>query len=106
MLNDRPAAFIYGYHYLGSVYGLRRGFDAGLSRTGLGTVLLWNTLKDSARRGDRIYDMGIGSMESKRHFQNHLLPIFRLSHFPSAVLRTQLLRFSRWLNGRRLSGVS
>jgi len=106
MLNDRPAAFIYGYQYLGRVYGLRRGFDAECSRTGLGSVLLWNTLKDSALRGDSIYDMGIGSLESKRHFQNCLLPIYRISHFPAAVLRTQLLRFSRWLKGRRLSNVS
>jgi CelD/BcsL family acetyltransferase involved in cellulose biosynthesis len=106
MLNDRPAAFIYGYHFRGYVYGLRRGFDADLSRTGLGSVLLWNTIKDSAQRGDRIYDMGIGSMESKRHFQNCMLPIYRLSHFPAAVLRTQFLRFGRWLEGRRLSGVS
>ena len=106
MLDDRPAAFIYGYHYRGHVYGLRRGFDAELSRTGLGSVLLWNTLKDSAERGDCIYDMGIGSLESKRHFQNRLLPIYRLSHFPAAVLRTQFLRFGRWLEGCRLSGVS
>jgi hypothetical protein len=75
-------------------------------RTGLGTVLLWNTLKDSARRGDWIYDMGIGSPQSKRHFQNRVIPIFRLSHFPSSVLRAQFLRLGRWLESRRLSGVS
>jgi CelD/BcsL family acetyltransferase involved in cellulose biosynthesis len=106
MLDGRPAAFIYGYHYRGCAYGLRRGFDDRSSRTGLGTVLLWNTLKDSARRGDWMYDMGIGSPQSKRHFQNRVIPIFRLSHFPSSVLRTQFLRLGRWLEGRRLSGVS
>ncbi len=105
-LDDRPAAFIYGYHFHGLVYGLRRGFNAELSRTGLGTVLLWNTLKDSAQRGDRIYDMGIGSLESKRHFQNRTIPIIRLSHFPSSVPRTQFLRLGRWLEGRRLCGLS
>jgi CelD/BcsL family acetyltransferase involved in cellulose biosynthesis len=105
-LNDHPAAFIYGYHYRGSVYGLRRGFDAAVSRAGLGSILLWNTLEDSARRGDRLYDMGVGSLESKRHFQNRSLPIYRLSHFHAAVLRTQLLRVGRWLEGRRLTGAS
>lgn len=105
-LNDEPAAFIYGYHYRGNVYGLRRGFDAQRSRAGLGSVLLWKTLEDSAWRGDRIYDMGIGSLESKRHFQNRLLPIIRLSHFPAAGFRTQLLRFRRWLEERRLSEVT
>jgi len=106
MLDGRAAAFIYGYHYRGCAYGLRRGFDAELSRTGLGSVLLWYTLKDSALRGDLVYDMGIGSLESKRHFQNRVIPIFRLSHFPCSVPRTQFLRFGRWLEGRRLSGVS
>jgi hypothetical protein len=101
-LDNRPAAFIYGYHYRGRAYGLRRGFDAGYSRTGLGTVLLWRTLKDSAMRGDRLYDMGIGSLESKRHFQNRTFPIYRLSHFSSSVLRTQFLRLARWLQGRRV----
>jgi hypothetical protein len=106
MLDGHPAAFIYGYHFRGSVYGLRRGFNAELSTTGLGTLLLWNTLKDSALRGDRIYDMGIGSLDSKRHFQNRSIPIIRLSHFPSSVPRTQLLRLGRWLEGRRLCGLS
>jgi hypothetical protein len=103
--DGRPAAFIYGYHYRGSAYGLRRGFDADCSRTGLGTVLLWKTLKDGAERGDSIYDMGIGSPESKRHFQNRLIPIFRLSHFPSSVLRAQILRVGRWLSTRKVSGI-
>jgi hypothetical protein len=105
-LNDRPAAFIYGYHYRGQVYGLRRGFDSEISRSGLGSILLWNTLKDSAQRGDCIYDMGIGSLESKRHFKNRLLPIYRLSHFPITAMRTQFLRFGRWLEGCHLSDVS
>ena len=106
MLDGQPAAFIYGYHFRGSVYGLRRGFNAELSRTGLGTVLLWNTLKGSALTGDRLYDMGTGSLESKRHFQNRSIPIIRLSHFPSSVPRTQFLRFGRWLEARRLCGLS
>jgi CelD/BcsL family acetyltransferase involved in cellulose biosynthesis len=103
LLDDEPAAFIYGYHYQGYVYGLRRGFDAQRSRAGLGAVLLWLTLQDSAQRGDRIYDMGMGSLESKRHFQSRLLPIYRFSHFPAGVFRTQLLRISRWLKGRQIA---
>jgi hypothetical protein len=102
LLDGRPAAFIYGYHYRGYVFGLRRGFDAGLSRTGVGNVLLWHTLRDSARRGDLIYDMGSGSQESKRHFLTHLMPIYRHSHFPNTAMRAQLLRFRRWWEGRQL----
>jgi CelD/BcsL family acetyltransferase involved in cellulose biosynthesis len=96
-LDDRPAAFIYGYQYNGNVYGLRRGFDTSVSQNGLGSILLWKTLQDSAQRGDMFYDMGIGSLESKRHFQNCLLPIYRVNHFPAAVLRSQLLRVGRWV---------
>jgi hypothetical protein len=60
-------------------------------------VLLWRTLEDSAKRGDSIYDMGIGSMDSKRHFLNRITPIYRCSHYPAAVFRTQLLRVRRWI---------
>lgn len=102
LLDGRPAAFIYGYHYHGRVFGLRRGFDAELSRSGVGNVLLWHTLRDSARRGDAIYDMGPGALESKRHFLTRLAPIFRHSYFPGTALRTQILRFRRWWVGRQL----
>jgi len=102
LLDGRPAAFIYGYHYRGCVFGLRRGFDAELARSGAGNVLLWRTLRDSAERGDTIYDMGPGSIDSKRHFLTRLAPIFRYSYFPGARLRTQILRLRRWWEGRGL----
>jgi hypothetical protein len=105
LLDGRPAAFIYGYHYRGCVFGLRRGFDASLSRTGVGNLLLWRTLEDSARRGDIVYDMGPGSLESKRHFQTQLAPIYRHSHFPATALRAQLLRIRRWWDSRRLARI-
>ena len=77
LIDGVPVAFIYGYHYRGYVYGLRRGYDAERSREGAGNVLLAYTLRDSFARGDRIYDMGVGSLESKRHFQTRVLPILR-----------------------------
>ena len=95
-----PVAFVYGYQDRGYVYGLRRGYDAERSREGAGTVLLAYTLRDSFARGDRIYDMGVGSLESKRHFQTRLLPILRFSHFPRRRC-TQLLRLKRRWQGRR-----
>ena len=82
MLDDRPAAFIYGYHYKGCVYGLRRGFDADISRSGLGSVLLWNTIKDSAQRGDSIYDMGIGSIGKQEAFSKSLASDLPYKSFP------------------------
>jgi CelD/BcsL family acetyltransferase involved in cellulose biosynthesis len=95
-IGGRPAAFVYGYQYGGYVSGLRRGYDAERSREGAGNVLLAYTLRDSFARGDRIYDLGVGSLESKRHFQTRLLPILRFSHFPLLPMRTQLLRIKRW----------
>jgi CelD/BcsL family acetyltransferase involved in cellulose biosynthesis len=97
-----PAAFIYGYHMHGVSSGIRRGFDAAECSKGAGNVLLARTLQDSFARGDTIYDMGIGSIESKRYFQTRLIPIVRLCHFSSA-LRPQLLRAARWWSSRRFS---
>ena len=65
-------AFIYGYHYHGYVYGLRRGYDAERSREGAGNVLLAYTLRDSFARGDRIYDMGVGSLAEQAAIPNPL----------------------------------
>ena len=65
-------------------------------------MLLARTLCDSFARGDRIYDMGVGSLASKRHFETRQIPILRYSHFPPLALRAQLLRLRRWWQARRL----
>jgi len=96
LLDGSPAAFVYGYHYQGYVYGLRRGYDPERSRKGAGNVLLARVLRDGFDQGDRLYDMGVGSLETKRHFQTRLIPIYRCSHYPPSVPRTWLLRFKRW----------
>jgi CelD/BcsL family acetyltransferase involved in cellulose biosynthesis len=101
LLGGTPVAFIYGYSFCGYVYGLRRGYDARSARAGAGNVLLAYTLQDSFARGDRVYDMGVGSLESKRHFQTRLMPVLRFSHFPPLALRMQLLRLRRWWQGRQ-----
>jgi CelD/BcsL family acetyltransferase involved in cellulose biosynthesis len=104
LLDGTPVAFVYGYQYRGYVYGLRRGYDAQRTREGAGNALLARVLQDSFARGDRIYDMGVGSLESKRHFQTGLAPVMRYSHFPVLALRSQALRVKRWWQGRRLPG--
>jgi CelD/BcsL family acetyltransferase involved in cellulose biosynthesis len=106
LIDGVAAAFVYGYHSSGYVFGLRRGYDAGICREGAGNVLLARVLRDSFARGDRIYDMGPGSLEIKRHFQTRLLPVLRFSHFPLSLARAQLLRVKRWWQGAadRLGG--
>ena len=101
LISGTPAAFVYGYHYRGYLYGLRRGYDAQRSREGAGNVLMARVLRDGFARGDRIYDMGVGSLESKRHFQTRTVPILRYSHFPAPAWRAQVLRVSRWWQGRQ-----
>jgi CelD/BcsL family acetyltransferase involved in cellulose biosynthesis len=101
-LGDSPVAFVYGYHCRGYVYGLRRGFDSDVSREGAGNVLLGYTLRDCLELGDRVYDMGVGSIESKRNFLTRMIPILRFSHYPPLALRTQVLRLKRWWQGRSL----
>ncbi|MEN6457652.1 MAG: GNAT family N-acetyltransferase [Thermoguttaceae bacterium] len=102
LLDDAPLAFIYGYQYGGYVYGLRRGRDAERASDGAGNLLLARTLEDSFARGDRLYDMGVGSLASKRQFQTRLIPILRLSHYPLRSPRAQLLRLARWWQGRTI----
>jgi CelD/BcsL family acetyltransferase involved in cellulose biosynthesis len=101
LLGGEPVAFIYGYASGGYVYGLRRGHYAGRALDGAGTVLLAYTLRDSFAGGDRLYDMGVGSLRSKRHFQTRLAPIMRYSHFAPLAWRAQLLRVRRWWQGCR-----
>ncbi|MEN6558599.1 MAG: GNAT family N-acetyltransferase, partial [Thermoguttaceae bacterium] len=100
-IDGQPAAFIYGYHADGVTFGLRRGYDADRSRQGAGTVLLARTLADSFQRGDRLYDMGVGSLPSKRPFQTRLAPIWRFSHYEPSSPRTQILRVKRWWQSRQ-----
>lgn len=100
-IDGAPAAFLYNYCFRGYVSGLRRGFDPQWSRQGVGNVLLAYALRDSFARGDSIYDLGVGSLASKRHFQTRLAPILRLSHFPLLPARAQLLRVKRWWQARR-----
>jgi CelD/BcsL family acetyltransferase involved in cellulose biosynthesis len=101
-VDGKPAAFAYNYHFEGSIYGLRAGYDARLSKAGLGNVLYARTIEDSFQRGDHTYDLGVGSLDVKKRFLNCIVPIFRYSHFRVASPVAQLLRTKRWLQHRAL----
>jgi hypothetical protein len=106
LVDGSPVAFVYGYCHRGSLYGLRRGYDAACCRAGAGNVLLGYTLRDSFARGDRFYDMGVGSLASKRYFETRLLPILRFSHFAPLAARAQLVRLKRWWQSRRPASIA
>ncbi len=95
LLNDRPVAFAYNYHYLGWVYGVRSGFDSSAAQDGAGNVLMGKMIEDSFRRGDRLIDLGPNYLECKRHWLTHLQPAYHFTHFHPAGVRAQALRLKR-----------
>jgi len=95
-----PVAFMYNYHYRGTLYGLRMGFDPEMASVGPGTVLLRLILEDSFRRGDRFCDLGTGSLCCKRYWLTSLAASYRYTHFPNTLGRAQLLRLKRWYTAR------
>ena len=99
-LDGRPVAFVYNYIYDGRIYGLRKGFDPEFSTLRPGTTLEKMMLEDGFRRDDRLYDLGVGSLEIKAPWQTSVATSYRLTHFPAAISRVQLLRLKRWLSGK------
>jgi CelD/BcsL family acetyltransferase involved in cellulose biosynthesis len=102
LLDGQPTAFAYNYCHRGSVYGLRVGFDPQRSRDGAGSLMCAYSIRDSFQRGDRLYDMGVGYSQTKRHLATRQVPIYRLSHFHPLGAKAQLVRIKRWFEARRL----
>jgi hypothetical protein len=102
LLDQQPVAYAYNYHYAGHVYGLRVGYDPALAPNGAGNALYGRIIEDSFLRGDRIYDLGPGSLDCKKYFQTSILPIYRYSHFPLLPIRSQLLRLKRYMDASPL----
>lgn len=104
VLDGRALAFVYNYVWRGYVYGLRAGFNSA-ARQGAGSLLLAEVVRGCFEQNDWMFDMGIGSLEAKRHLMTRRIPIFRYSHYALPPLRTQLLRMRRWAEDRRLRAV-
>jgi CelD/BcsL family acetyltransferase involved in cellulose biosynthesis len=73
---------------------LRTGYDAEAGFQRAGTVLTGRLVEDSFRRGDRLFDMGPGSTDWKRYWQNGERDIFRLTHYSRRTVRAQALHWS------------
>jgi CelD/BcsL family acetyltransferase involved in cellulose biosynthesis len=91
-VGGRPAAFAYNYQFAGYVYGLRAGFDANACPAGAGSVLMRRMVEDSCARGDRVIDLGPGSLDSKRHWQTRMATAWRYTHYTWRSPRAQILR--------------
>jgi CelD/BcsL family acetyltransferase involved in cellulose biosynthesis len=101
LVAGRPVAFAYNYQFQGHVFGLRIGYDAQHAPDGAGNLLYAYAIRDSIQRGDRLYDLGPGSLECKRALMTQVEPIYRYSHYRPAAWRAQLIRFKRWMDERR-----
>lgn len=79
-LDDQPLAFFYAYRRADTLFGLRTGFDASLSKDGVGNIMYMHVLEDSIARGDKLIDLGPGSLKAKEPLRTRLEPIYRLPH--------------------------
>ncbi len=101
-LNGQAVAFSYNYHTDGALYGLRMGYDPAWAHCGVGSVLLAWTLRDSIRRGDHCLDMGVATHEIKQCWNPRMTPLGRVTHYPAASPRAQLLAWKRRFHRRVL----
>jgi hypothetical protein len=97
LVDERPVAFNYAYHYRGSVFGLRTGYDARAASEGAGTVLQHAMIEDSFARGDHTYDLGPDYLASKRYWQTEVRTAYRYTHFAAGAPLGQLARAKRML---------
>lgn len=104
LIDDQPVAFAYNYHWRGYVYGLRIGYDASRSRDGAGSLLYGEIVRDSFERNDHTYDLGVGSLSSKRYILTRTVPLYRYCHYPIFSAKAQLLRCKRWASKQLFPG--
>jgi hypothetical protein len=100
LIDKRPVAFCYNYHFQGRVYGVRNGYDRDASHAGAGTVLMALQIEDSFRRGDRLLDLGPEYLEIKRPWLTRLARSYRYTYYPPLVPKAQVLRLKHWFRER------
>ncbi len=101
LVDGRPAAFAYNYHFQGRLTGLRVGYDAALEqsgpgRAGLGSALMLASIEDSCQRRDVSLDLGPGETPFKRRLRTHSEVSYRMIYAPLDSWRSQAVRLSRW----------
>jgi CelD/BcsL family acetyltransferase involved in cellulose biosynthesis len=96
LVDGRPAAFSYNYHYHGRLTGVQTGYDASLGCPDLGAALLLRSIEDSFERRDVSYNLGPGESHFDRLLRTHTEISYRLTYSPLASWRSQALRLSRW----------
>jgi CelD/BcsL family acetyltransferase involved in cellulose biosynthesis len=100
LVDGRPAAFAYNYHFHGKLSGVRVGYDPTLGISGLGTALVLRSIEDSFERGDESLDLGAGETQFKRRLRTRSEASYRMTYAPLGSWRSQAVRLSRWARGR------
>jgi CelD/BcsL family acetyltransferase involved in cellulose biosynthesis len=100
LVDGRPAAFAYNYHFHGRLTAVRFGYDASLGRQGLGTALALRSIEDSFERGDVSLDLGPGETQFQRRLRTDAETIYRMTYVPLNSWRSQMARLSRWATRR------
>ena len=59
---------------------------------GAGAALQRMRIEDSCRRGDRVIDLGPGSLDAKRKWQTQIAVAWRYTHYSLRSPRAQMLR--------------
>ena len=94
-VDKKPVAFSYNYHCQGQLIGMRIGYDPDYGKHGAGNVMYAHLFRDSAERGDSEFDLGIGSLDIKKHWCTRRADSYRYTHYAPAA-RAQLLRLKHW----------
>jgi CelD/BcsL family acetyltransferase involved in cellulose biosynthesis len=100
-IDGRAIAFAYNYHWDGHVLGVRVGYDPEFKNAGAGKALYAMLIRDGYARGDRVFEMGIGSMDIKTEWMTRTVHSYRYSHYPLSAPKAQALRLKHWWLSRR-----
>lgn len=99
LLDGRPLAFVYGYHFEGYLDLIRAGFHPDYAKLAPGNALWTRLIRDSFERGDRTLDMGRACLDYKQVWLTRLELQHSLSYYPPTA-RGQALRLAHWLRRR------
>ena len=100
LLDERPIAFAYGYHFQGYVDLIRIGFAPDLAKLAPGNALWTRLIQDSFTRGDRVLDFGPTCLDYKRFWTTRIEPSYQIQQYASTP-RAQALRLARWMKSHR-----
>lgn len=98
-VNDRPAAFVYAWHYHDTVTIVSGGGDKAFGDLA-SHLLIRRVLEDSGSRGDRCVVLGFQSRPEFKPWQTDFAACHHYTHYRPAAPKAQWLRFKDWFASR------